>query len=25
VVAFNAHTAAYLTLKEVRDPRPHLY
>jgi spermidine synthase len=25
LVAFNPHTAAYLTLKEVRDPRPHLY
>ncbi len=25
LLAFNPHTAAYLTLKEVRDPRPHLY
>jgi spermidine synthase len=25
LVAFNPHTAAYLTLGEVRDPRPHLY
>ncbi len=24
LLAFNPHTAAYLTLKEVRDPRPHL-
>jgi spermidine synthase len=25
LIAFNPHTSAYLTLGEVRDPRPHLY